>query len=321
MSRVRRLCRSMNRHLGWYALSSTITGFVVGYFVRPRFLAMLLPVALFFMLYPMMLDIRLKRIVEIIHRPRMLLSALLVNFVICPLFIWAISHGFNFNPTSATAIGLILYSSIPCGGMVLAFTGMLDGNRALAATIMAISLLMSVFMVPFWTTLLVGQSVSIPGMLIGEYLMVIIMLPMGLATVTRMFLLKRHGKETYDKLTIQIREMAGLGLILLCFIMFVLNGHMILGNPALIARIIIPVATLLLILLAGMSIVCRLAGVNEADGIALTISCSAKNNALSLAVAFAVFGQEVAMVSTIAALFAQLPIMISFLRIRKPARK
>ena len=44
--------------------------------------------------------------------------------------------------------GLVLYGIIPCGGMVPAFTSMKNGNVVLAVSTTAVSLLISIIVVP-----------------------------------------------------------------------------------------------------------------------------------------------------------------------------
>ena len=61
--------RSITRHLGLFACGAIISGVVIGNNFRPESLRLLIPVALFMMLYPMMLDIKLGDMGETLKRP------------------------------------------------------------------------------------------------------------------------------------------------------------------------------------------------------------------------------------------------------------
>lgn len=224
---------------------------------------------------------------------------------------------FRLDNSPYLPIGLLLYASIPCGGMVPAFTGMLNGNLTLSVTITAVSLLLSIIMVPFWTRLLLVGSVPVPTMLIAKYLFIMVILPLTLAVFTRWFVIRKWGVSVYHSFTTRSKDLSGIGLTLLCFIMFVLDGNIMLDDPGLIVKILAPIGTFLFILLAGTTLWCKLTHVDKEDAIALTISSSAKNNALSLALAISVFGGKVAMINTIAGPMIQLPIMICYLKLKK----
>ena len=312
-----KLLQSIKNHLGFYVLGAMASGLLIGTLDRPPFLRFFIPVALFMMLYPMMLDTGLKKIGKVVRRPGILVLSLIINFGFCPLLITALTHLLRLDTSPALTIGLLLYATIPCGGMVPAFTGILNGNLTLSITITAVSLLISIIMVPFWTSLLISEIIAVPVMLIAKYLFLMIIFPLALAGLSRRVVTRKWGKSGYQNFSVRMKDVTGLGLTLLCFIMFVLNGNVVLQDPGLILKILLPIVSFLLILLIGTTLWCKLAKVAKEDAIALTISSSAKNNALSLALAIAVFGGEVGMINTIAGPMVQLPIMITYLKLNK----
>ncbi|MBU2628569.1 MAG: bile acid:sodium symporter, partial [Proteobacteria bacterium] len=311
------LIENINNHVGYYAFGAIVAGMITSSFFQLEFIKFFIPVALFIMLYPMMLDIRPDIIGKAVKRPWLLVLALVINFVLCPLLMAVLIGLFRLDTSPFLTIGLLLYASIPCGSMVPAFTGMLDGNITLSVTITAISLVLTAIIVPFWTRLLVLDFISVPIILVVKYLLLMIILPLILAALTRWIVIRKQGASAYQSFSTRIKNVSSFGLLLLCFIMFMRDGNIVLNNPILILQIFAPIVSFLLILLAGISVWCRYAHVAREDAIAIVISCSAKNNALSIALAIAVFGGEVAMINTIAGLMVQLPVMICFIKVTK----
>ena len=112
----------------------------------------------------------------------------------------------------------------------------------------------------------------------------------------------------------QMKDFSSLGLIMLLFIIFVLNGKLVLNDPGLILKIVFPVSSFLMVLLIFSTIICKIVRSSRKDSIAFTISVCAKNNALSLALALSVFGADVGLVNAIAGPMVQFPFMLSYLK-------
>jgi ACR3 family arsenite efflux pump ArsB len=115
----------------------------------------------------------------------------------------------------------------------------------------------------------------------------------------------------------RLKALSGFGMILLLFTIFVLNGRQMTDHPALLFRIVGPVASFLVILLIGSVSFGRMVHLHSEDSAALSISTMAKNNAISLALALSAFGSEVAMTNAIAGPLVQFPFMLLFLKFWK----
>jgi ACR3 family arsenite efflux pump ArsB len=241
--------------------------------------------------------------------------ALAGNFVVSPLLIATVAYVFSLQATPSLMIGIILFGIIPCGGMVPAYTGMLGGNVSLSVTITAVSLLLSVVIVPFWAETLIGQVVPVPTLLILKYLIVIIIAPMLLAVFTRTVIRSKLGPQRYCRVKEYLKVLVGYGLMLFLFIVFVLNGDMALNNPTILLKTILSSLTFLVLMPAFVTLLARLARLRREDSVALTISCCAKNNAVAVALAASTFGPEPAMVIAVTGPLVQLPVMLGYIQL------
>jgi arsenite transporter len=317
LSRIQTLVRTQ---LGVQAYIAALFGLALGSLVDVEVLKPLIPVALFVMLYPAMLDLRWDSIKRILSFPRMLLFALVINLVISPLLMFLLVHLFSAYSSPFLMVGLLLFGLIPCGGMVPAYTGMLGGNVNLAASVMALSLVLCIGTFPVWTSILLGQSIAFPVVLITKYLAVIIVMPIVLALLTRHFIVKTRGEPTFAVFKSRLMEFTRYGLLLVIVLFFSLNGALIFDHPFLIVRIIIPVSGFLVILIGLCALISRFSASSREDSIALTVSSAAKNNAVAMAVAVAAFGPKVALVTTIAGPMVQLPVMLMYIWLKGPSK-
>ncbi|MFC1835739.1 arsenic resistance protein [Thermodesulfobacteriota bacterium] len=311
--------KGIRNHLGLYCLGAMVLGFATGQLLDVDVPKELIPLALLLMLYPPMLDVDLRSLKKAFRRPCLPATSLLINFCISPVLAYGVAYAASLSGEPSVMIGLLLFAMIPCGGMVPAYTGMLKGNVNLSVAITCVSLLMSVVIVPIWTKLLLGRTVPVPVVLVMTYLLAAIVLPMVLGIFTRRVVIENFGFLGFEKLKSLLKLLPGYGLTLLIFVVFSTNGRLLFIEPFLIMKIIVPAACFLLILLFAGTVLSRILNSSPKDETALTISTSAKNNAVAIAVGGSAFGTDVATVIAIIGPVVQLPIMLAYVRLSQAA--
>jgi ACR3 family arsenite efflux pump ArsB len=201
--------------------------------------------------------------------------------------------------------------------MAPAFTGMLRGNVNLTVTIAAIGSILSLGIVPLWAKFLTGTQVQVPALLIFEHLCFIIVIPLILAMLTRRIVVMKRGESAFIFVKERLKPLSNIGLFLILFAMSLLYGDRVLTEPSFVLKIAAPVAAFLAILFLISGAVGKAFGAPYEDAIALTLSTTAKNNAISLALAFSTFGADAGLVNAIAGPLVQLPILLGFVALRK----
>ena len=310
-----RLGKSMSKRLGSYSTVVILGGFLAGHIVDLSFLKPLIPVALFLMLYPPMLNLEWRQIRKAFTEPALLALALTVNFLVSPLLIYAVSHLLLPGVDPQLIVGILLFGIVPCGGMVPAYTGMAGGNINLAVAVTAVSLLIGVVLIPLWAQGLVGTFVSVPATLMAKYLVLIIVIPVVAASASRFAISSRYGSAAFVTFRNNMQVMAIYGLMLTLFIIFALNGKMISSQLATVFRLTITAWAFLIASLSLSTLLGRLTRSPYDNAVALTISTVAKNTAIAIALATSLFGPVSALAVATSGMTAQLPIMLSFLKI------
>ena len=171
--------------------------------------------------------------------------------------------------------------------------------------------------VPLWAKCLIGTQMAVPALLIFRHLCFIIVIPLVLAALTRRIILGRMGESLALLVKERIQVLSGVGLCLLVFTMSLLYGDRVLNEPLLILRIAAPVAAFLMIMFLISGLLGKIFRSRSEDAVALTLSTTAKNNAISLALAFSTFGADAALVNAIAGPLVQLPILLGFVALKR----
>lgn len=305
---------AMRNRLEWKIGISVVMGLATGTALPDLSLMALVPTALFLMLWPAMLDMELSGLRGMYQRPRVLLLSLLLNFILSPLLLYALSHLFLDNAPPAILIGILLFGLMPCGGMAPAYTGMLQGNVGLAVSIAATSLLLSIGIVPLWTDILIGRFVAVPIVIAARSMAVTVFLPLLFAWLARKVVTMTKGKDAFRRLKPTLQGTSVYGLMLLGFAVFGMNGGKVVQDPMLMLRIALVSFLFLTSLLAGSMLLGKKAGLPQADLTALAISSATKNNAISLALALLLSDSRAVLAITVAGPMVQIPVMLGFQR-------
>lgn len=273
-----------------------------------------IPFALFLMLYPPMLDVETSKVKRIATEPRLAFIALGINFLLSPVLVFSISRAFVMESSPGFMAGFIVFGLMPCGGMVPAYTDMLKGDVNFSLTVVAVSILSSAFIVPLWITLLLGRSIHAPYLLILKYLLIYILTPLLAAASTRALIIRFRGNEQFASARLLLKSLSGYGLMLMLFSIFASRGRALLNQSGEIEKVLAAAFAFLLFQLFFSIIAGRIARSTFPQSIALTISVTAKNTALSLALTTSIFGAEATSAVAAAGFLVQLPLMLAFLR-------
>jgi ACR3 family arsenite efflux pump ArsB len=309
--------KSIRRHLELYSLAAVAAGISVGMICQGTSLKHLIPFALFIMLYPAFLDTDIGVITKKLPvYKNFLLMSLFVNFAISPLLMYGLVKLLSDGMIPDLMLGLLIFSLIPGGGMGPAYTGMINGNVGLSIAITATGLIMSILFMPIWTVLFFGKIIQVPAPIILKHLFMIIIIPAVLAAISRRWIVQIRGFGSFEKIKGHFQNTTGIGLLLLIFIIFVLNGRFIMNHCGVIVNIFFPAAFFSLLLLTGASLIAAICRLDYGDAVGFAISVTLKNTAVSMALATTVFQDMTALAIAITGPLVQLPVMLSYIKIR-----
>jgi arsenite transporter len=288
MDRLWKILAKLNQNLLFAIPAMMLAGFVFGMAMAAGFLKMLILPFTFLMVYPMMVTLKLRQVLQGGDGKAQLLTQA-INFAVIPFVAFALGRVF-FADHPYMALGLLLAALVPTSGMTISWTGFAKGNLAAAVKMTVIGLVLGSLATPFYVQALMGAQVQVdlPG--IFQQIILIVFLPMAAGYLTQRTLVRRYGAEDFQKrLATRFPGLSTLGVLGIVFIAIALKAQAIAARPDHLLLILTP----LLLLYAFNYLLSTLIGrllLPRGEAIALVYGTVMRNLSIALAVAINAFG-------------------------------
>ncbi|MEO0434072.1 MAG: bile acid:sodium symporter, partial [Cyanobacteria bacterium J06656_5] len=164
------------KNLVWSIPIFMVTGLIAGAVTNPAPLKALIIPLTFLMVYPMMINLQVQKVLTG-GNYRIQLLTQLINFGVIPFFAFGMGKLF-FADRPLVALGLLLASLLPTSGMTISWTGFARGNISAAIKMTVIGLVLGSVATPFYAKWLMGTVVEIPLASIFKQIVIIVFLPM-----------------------------------------------------------------------------------------------------------------------------------------------
>jgi len=288
-----------------------------------------IPVALliWLMIFPMMLKVDFKSIVNAGKKPKGLLITLVINWLVKPFTMYLIAWFFlkvlfqAFIPDALATdyiAGAVLLGAAPCTAMVFVWSYLSDGDPGYTVVQVAINdLIILIAFAPIVALLLGVNNVPIPMDTLFLSVGLFVVIPLVAGFLTRNILLKSHGEEWFNNVFCKKFEgITEVGLLLTLIIIFSFQGKTILENPLAIFLIAIPliIQTYLVFFLGfGWS---RLWKVPYSVAAPSGLIGASNFFELAVAVSISLFGlSSGATLATVVGVLVEVPVMLSLIKI------
>jgi len=220
---------------------------------------------------------------------KLLITALLINFAVIPFVSFFI--GSNLFDNTGYLLAFIVMGSLPTSGMTISWTDFAKGSVKDAVKITILGLLIGSMLIPVYIKLFLGTAVSISIFSILRQVVLIIIVPLILGNLTRRILIKKAGKESYEKdWKKKLPLLSSFGLVLIIFISMGLKAKSILNNPSQVLGIIFPVvalyvASFIISTLIGKLFFCR------KGSVALVYGTALRNLSIAMGISVSLFSE------------------------------
>ncbi len=284
-------------------------------------------VCLFFMIYPIMVQIDFKKVIEAGKTPRPVALTLFVNWAIKPftmaffawLFMTIIWAPFiSSENASQYSAGMILLGVAPCTAMVLVWSYLSKGNMGHTLVMVAINSLTMLFLyAPLGGFLLGVASMPVPWATIAFSVGIYVGVPLVLGFFSRREILKRKDIKWFEEyFAPSLKYISIIALLITLIVLFSLQGEVIVEQPLVIGMIALPlfIQTMFIFWIAyGLSKKLRL----KYEDAAPTSQIGASNHfEVAIAVATVLFGLDSgAALATVVGVLIEVPVMLGLVKI------
>jgi len=299
----------LRRAMPYLVVLTIALGIAFGYYnpAGARELKKFILLALFLMIYPMMINLKMEQAVDVAKHPTSALSGLGIQFIAGPILGFILAKLF-LSAHPYLFAGVILVSVVPTCAMSPGWTGLSRGNVALVLTILTTGFLIAIGGIPFWSWLLMRQAIPVDPWDMLKKILIIIIVPLIAGLLTRWLIVRVSGERGFQKVSMTFPLIANSGLYLMIFIASSLKAKALVSNPGVLGILLL----VWVIFYAAMFFIAYLVGpkVTESyeDSIAFNFGSWLKNLTIATALAVTAFHNALVVIPVATAFIVQIPL-------------
>jgi ACR3 family arsenite efflux pump ArsB len=180
--------------------------------------------------------------------------------------------------------------------MTISWTGFAKGNVAAALKMTVIGLIAASLLAPVYLLALAGKVVPVDLAEVVRTVLFVVGIPMLAGTLTRVAMIRRHGAEHFKtRIAPVFPGISTVGVLAIVFLAIGLKAPMIVDDPLLVVRVLLPLGIFYGLNYLVATVVGR-ALLPRADAIAVVYGTVMRNLSIALGIAIASFGAEAALV-------------------------
>ncbi|WP_367359492.1 arsenic resistance protein [Syntrophus sp. (in: bacteria)] len=242
----------------------------------------------FLMVYPMMVTLRIKKVLEGGDGRAQLLTQL-INFAVIPFAAFGLGKIF-FPESHFMALGLLLASLVPTSGMTISWTGFAKGNLEAAVKMTVIGLILGSLATPFYVQWLLGTQVTVDTAAVMTQIAFIVFLPMAAGFATQQALVAKVGQKGFQDIWApRFPALSTIGVLGIVFIAIAVKARAVAEQPQQLIGIFVPLL-LLYLFNYSLSTITGKSLLPRGDAIALVYGTVMRNLSIALAIAMNAFG-------------------------------
>ena len=225
--------------------------------------------------------LRLDGLPALRHAPRTALLAVGMNFLAIPLIALALTA---LLPNDALRLGVLIYCLAPCTDWFLGFTRLAGGDTTTGAALIPIQMTLQLMLYPLWLSVFAGERVATTFATAGPTLLSWFVVPAGIGLSARLLLRLTLPAVARDRVVAAVDRAIPMVIAAVIVAIFAGNVGTILADPASFGWVLVVVFLFFAATYALGEGVARLVRLRYPEHALLTMTTSARNAPLMLAV-------------------------------------
>ena len=294
-------------------------------------------IALFFMMYPIMVKIDFAEVVRAGKSPKPVLLTLIVNWCIKPFTMFAIATFFlgyvfrGFLPGTeilkdgtevelwrSYVSGAILLGIAPCTAMVLMWGYLARGNQGHTLVMVAINSLTMLVLYGLLGGWLLGENqMPVPWQALLLSIAIYVALPLVAGYFSRRWIIKAKGREWFQtKFLHVLTPVSIIALLATLVLLFSFKGETILDNPLTILWIAVPLFIQTVLIFGVTYVIARVLKFSYEDAAPSAMIGASNHFEVAIATATMLYGlSSGAALATVVGVLIEVPVMLMLVKI------
>ncbi|KAK1597842.1 arsenical-resistance protein [Colletotrichum navitas] len=291
----------LDRLLALWIFLAMLIGILLGNFVPNAGPALQQAIGLLVMMYPILCKVQYEKLHNVFRTREIwiqLVFSAIVNWVIAPLFMLALSWAF-LPDKEGLRNGLILVGIARCIAMVLIWTSLARGDGDYCAILVAVNSFLQIALfapVALLFIRVIGQDSSISSVsysTVASAVGVFLGIPLGAAIITRLSLIYTVGHEAYTVKVIPfLAPWSLVGLLYTIIVLFASQGSQVVHQIVSVVRVAAPLVVYFSVIFSATLLVARKLGFRYGLACTQAFTAASNNFELAIAIAVATYGPE-----------------------------
>lgn len=253
-----------------------IIGEVSSYIIMP---------ALIIMLFLLFIQIPITDIGKSIKNFKFTAITVGINFIWTPILVFLLGSIF-LKGEPDLLIGFVMLMVTPCTDWYLIFIGRAKGNTILGASLLPLNFILQIILLPFYILIIGGTSVKLDVMNLFFSTILSLVIPLILAAICRKIILYKKGTDYFEEvISSKVGKYQGWFLNLAIAAMFVSQGSLLISNPQVLFKLLIPILLFFIINFVIGQYLGKIFKLPYEDKVVLNLTTLARNSPIALAIA------------------------------------